>query len=74
MTGHELARKLLDLPDVPVVSGLDRSGSGEEVLVANLVEAHTEDYSVEGFAWSREKYQYIDLILSDETLANTEKD
>lgn len=48
MTGHELAQRLLKLPDRPVVTGLGRSGYGEpvintEVMTATMMAAGEEE-------------------------------
>ncbi len=63
MTAHELAKMLLSLPDVPVVTGLDRSGYGEPVLVATLIAAHPYSNDEDGYAEGTE--QVVDLTISD---------
>lgn len=62
MTSHELARKLLAKPDLPVVSGLQRSGWGEPVDGIAVIKAAFMDE--DGKEGKTEKV--IDLILSDD--------
>ena len=55
MRAHELAQKLLDGPDLDVVSGINLTGYGEEILEVNVVEAD----NVEG-----DTIKVIDLVSS----------
>jgi len=59
MKAHELARKLLDGPDLDVVYGIHQTGYGQEILETDPVEAE----NIEG-----DTIKVIDLIVSMESL------
>lgn len=63
MTSHDLARQLLALPDLLVVSGLSRSGYGEEVLSATVMTA----FEINEEGGRGESDTVIELTLSDIT-------
>jgi hypothetical protein len=66
MTSHELGQLLLDGPDVPVVSGLDRSGYGEPVDHINIVEAKITDGDENDLT-----QMVVDLVLSENSTHET---
>lgn len=70
MSSHELANLLLTMPDLPIVSGLSRSGYGEEIEAADVVEAHV----AAGSGYEKATTDVIELTLSESSGFSTSEE
>ena len=61
MSSHDLARQLLAQPDLPVVTGLNRSGYGEPVVDIEVLKAHAYDSA------KNQEEDVIELVVADES-------
>ncbi len=63
MTSHRLARILLNMPDLPVVCGLDRSGYGEPIT--DIVVRNGYPFSDVNSVYMNDSELVVDLTLDD---------